>query len=412
MASSISLTFPNLSIHSRVDWAIYEVRLSPSSPCITSAIAGPHHSFNLILEKVGNVATMLAAFTQGITEWKLTGPPPPWHFPLTMEEIKLALSISEAEMIGLKDISDWKNPITFPEEYLEEEGVAAEAEKFSSECPILPELGFLLLSDPARLRIPQQTHATSRLPIVDEKHREPHCISTSRHVIVQQLISNTALTSMSPWTLPPPAHLHQDQLVAGGGERGDPLLLLKGWSVVDLFWFAVAIGVSLYVLNLEQIDTTISKGKSVLHEVDKTLQFSSSSELSAEEVSTTTEIPREGWTLMAVAVESLSSCLTSVTVMRKSDNMAWKPPWISFLNNPQVRLCVKCWICFGLLIAFTQASYQHHDGPHLLERGQELGHCLQAAADEDPRLLHVQVLLADDDQGGVKNTRLGNFCKV
>ena len=169
--------------------------------------------------------------------------------------------------------------------------------------------------------------------------------------------------------------------MAGGGERGDPLLLLKGWSVGDLFWFAVAIGVSLYVLNLEQIDTTISKGKSVLHEVDKTLQFSSSSELSAEEVSTTTEIPREyleeaqrrhlngyrGWTLMAVAVESLSSCLTSVTVMRKSDNMAWKPPLISFLNNPQVRLCVKCWICFGLLIAFTQTSYQHHDGPHLLE---------------------------------------------
>ena len=289
---------------------------------------------------------MLAAFTQGITEWKLTGPPPPRHFPLTMVEIKLALSISEAEMTGLKDISDWKNPLTFPEEYLEEEGVAAEAEKFSSECPILPELGSLLLSDPARLRIPEQTHATSRLPIVDEMHREPHCISTSRHV--QQLMGNTALTSMSPWTLPPPAHLHQDQLVAGGGERGDPLLLLKGWSVGDLFWFAVAIGVSLYVLNLEQIDTMISNGKSVLHEVDKTLQFSSSSELSAEEVSTTAEIPREyleeaqrrhlngyrDWTWITV-VESLSSSLTSVTVMGKLDtfNIAWKPPWLIYTTS-------------------------------------------------------------------------------
>ena len=99
---------------------------------------------------------------------------------------------------------------------------------------------------------------------------------------------------------------------------------------------------------------------------------------------------------MAIVVQSLSSSLTSMTVMGKLDNMAWKPPWISFLNNPQVRLCVKCWICFGLLIVFTQASYQHHDGPNLLKRGQELGQCLQAA-DEDPQL-HVRVLLADDEQ--------------
>ena len=115
---------------------------------------------------------------------------------------------------------------------------------------------------------------------------------------------------------------------------------------------------------------------------------------------------------MAIVVQSLSSSLTSMTVMGKLDNMAWKPPWISFLKKVSVEIMCQWLICFGLLIAFTQASYQHHDGPHLLEREQELGHCLQAAADEDPHLLHVQVLLADDEQGGVKNTRLGNFCKV
>ena len=74
--------------------------------------------------------------------------------------------------------------------------------------------------------------------------------------------------------------------------------------------------------------------------MDKALQFSSSSELSI-----TSEIPRDyleetqrrnlngfiGWTLMMVVVVSLSSSLTSMGVMGKLDNMAWKPPWISFL---------------------------------------------------------------------------------
>jgi hypothetical protein len=113
------------------------------------------------------------------------------------------------------------------------------------------ELLSLLLSDPGMLSIPKPTHATSR------------------HV--QQLIGITALPSVSPWTLESssnlsPAHLNQDQLGAWGGERKDLLLLHKGWSVGDKFWFVAAIGVSLlYVLNL-QINM-ISRGKSVLHEV-------------------------------------------------------------------------------------------------------------------------------------------------
>jgi hypothetical protein len=40
-----------------------------------------------------------------------------------------------------------------------------------------------------------------------------------------------------------------------------------------------------------------------------------------------------GWTLMMVIVVSLSSSLASMAVMRKLDNMAWKPPWISFLTK-------------------------------------------------------------------------------
>ena len=100
---------------------------------------------------------------------------------------------------------------------------------------------------------------------------------------------------------------------------------------------------------------------------------------------------------MAIVVQSLSSSLTSMTVMGKLDNMAWKPPWISFLKKVSVEIMCQWLICFELLIAFTQASYQHHDGPYLLKRGQELVHCLQQAVDEDPQL-HVRVLLADDEQ--------------
>ena len=81
---------------------IYEVRLSPASPCVTAAIAGPHHSFNLILEKVGGVSTILAAFTQGLNQWKVHEPPPPKHLPLTTEEISLAVSHNMPEMTKLE----------------------------------------------------------------------------------------------------------------------------------------------------------------------------------------------------------------------------------------------------------------------------------------------------------------------
>ena len=44
---------------------------------------------------------------------------------------------------------------------------------------------------------------------------------------------------------------------------------------------------------------------------------------------------------------------------------------------------------YSFRIIDSQASYQNHDGPYMLKCGQELG---QAASDEYPKLLHVQVL--------------------
>jgi hypothetical protein len=51
---------------------------------------------------------------------------------------------------------------------------------------------------------------------------------------------------------------------------------------------------------------------------------------------------------MAVVVESLSS---SMTVMGKLDDMAWKPPWISFLKKFSGEIMCHWFIRFGLLIA-------------------------------------------------------------
>ena len=49
------------SLDSRL--AIYEVRLLAGDPLIRAAIAGPHHSFNMMLEEIGDTGAMLAAFT-------------------------------------------------------------------------------------------------------------------------------------------------------------------------------------------------------------------------------------------------------------------------------------------------------------------------------------------------------------
>ena len=49
---------------------IYEVKLSPASQNYNTAIAGPHHSFNFLAGKVGNVAHLLQKFTKGINFWK------------------------------------------------------------------------------------------------------------------------------------------------------------------------------------------------------------------------------------------------------------------------------------------------------------------------------------------------------
>ena len=87
--------------------AIYELRLIADSPVITAAIAGPHHSFNMMLQKVGDVGTMLAAFADGMSHWRHHGPPPPQSLPLTSEEMELAVAFNKSEMKGIRNSSDY-----------------------------------------------------------------------------------------------------------------------------------------------------------------------------------------------------------------------------------------------------------------------------------------------------------------
>jgi hypothetical protein len=103
--------FPRL-VHSLENGlGIYEVKLQPHSSRYTAAIAGPHHSFNCLLNTVGNTAHLLKKFTEGINYWRINGPPPPASLPLTMDELNLAATLNHADMATYAptDIDEWKD---------------------------------------------------------------------------------------------------------------------------------------------------------------------------------------------------------------------------------------------------------------------------------------------------------------
>ena len=58
--------FPRLVHQLESGLGIYEVKLQPGSENYTAAIAGPHHSFDLIMEHVGGAVTMMASFRRGL----------------------------------------------------------------------------------------------------------------------------------------------------------------------------------------------------------------------------------------------------------------------------------------------------------------------------------------------------------
>ena len=107
--------FPKL-VHSLDNGlSIFEVQLTPSSPEVTAAIAGPHHSFNLILDHVGDVVTMIAAFKRGLDRWNASGPPSLQHLPLAMRDTQLATTSDtpskEGTPVGLSHtLSALSNP--------------------------------------------------------------------------------------------------------------------------------------------------------------------------------------------------------------------------------------------------------------------------------------------------------------
>ena len=95
---------------------IYEVKLKPSSSKCTAALAGPHHSFNLLAGKVGNVAFLLKKFQEGLSYWKSCGAPPPKSLSLSSEEINLAHSITRLDVAHCA--SEWIEEADLCEEKL------------------------------------------------------------------------------------------------------------------------------------------------------------------------------------------------------------------------------------------------------------------------------------------------------
>ena len=91
--------FPRLVHSLDSGLGIYRVKLQPSSPHYTAAIAGPHHSFNFLAGKLGNVAHLLQKFTEGIEYWKVHGAPAPKSISLTQEELREAYFHNTGELI-------------------------------------------------------------------------------------------------------------------------------------------------------------------------------------------------------------------------------------------------------------------------------------------------------------------------
>ena len=105
--------FPELVHSLESGLGIYKLKLSPDGPA-TATIAGPHHSFNLMMEKVGNVSALLNEFARGLLQWNTDGPPMPECLPLTNEELATAARFNSVDTLTLDGITDWNNPLTLP----------------------------------------------------------------------------------------------------------------------------------------------------------------------------------------------------------------------------------------------------------------------------------------------------------
>ena len=130
--------FPKLVHSLESGLGIYEVKLLAGDPHITAAIAGPHNSFNIKLEKVGDAGAMLAAFTQGSDHWKLFEPPPIKSMYPNTKDLELAAALNLAEIRGLDDISEFKNDSTLPTAFIWAEHNTPLAEECVQQPPSAP----------------------------------------------------------------------------------------------------------------------------------------------------------------------------------------------------------------------------------------------------------------------------------
>ena len=84
----------------------YKVKLLTGDPHITAAIARPHRSSTMMLEKTRDTGTMLAASTQGLDHWKIFRPPSIKSIYLGTRDPDLTTALSLADIRGLDDIPE------------------------------------------------------------------------------------------------------------------------------------------------------------------------------------------------------------------------------------------------------------------------------------------------------------------
>eukprot|EP00092_Neocalanus_flemingeri_P018101 GFUD01019591.1.p1 GENE.GFUD01019591.1~~GFUD01019591.1.p1 ORF type:complete len:2548 (-),score=673.50 GFUD01019591.1:927-8570(-) len=98
--------FPKLVHMLESGLGIYMVKLQPHSKRHTAALAGPHHSFNFLAGKVGNVSYLLKKFQEGIDYWRTSGAPAPKVISMSKEDLSLAHFVNRAEAAscGIADV--------------------------------------------------------------------------------------------------------------------------------------------------------------------------------------------------------------------------------------------------------------------------------------------------------------------
>ena len=86
--------------------AIYEMPLMPHSKNIKYVLGGPHSSFDFLLTRIPDANLLMSKFTEGLAQWRSSGPPSLTQYVMSEQEVDLAImrNLSMEEMDNYKEL--------------------------------------------------------------------------------------------------------------------------------------------------------------------------------------------------------------------------------------------------------------------------------------------------------------------